>query len=420
MKGYFLSIYFIFLFLSSFNLFSQAPANDDKVNAIELTLDAQGTLQTATNAYSVSEATPDVDHPEGWAYAPYQNVWFKFKPKAEITNLLVRGNLTYKRGAVYDDTDSLIYSKGIGYTGNLNMIMHELDTSRYYWLTIDGSSSTFGVKFSPEIGYDYKEYAEELTLDAQGNFETATNAYSVLEATPDVDHPAGWNYAPHQNVWFKFKPKAEITNLLVRGNLTYKRGAVYDDTDSLIYSKGIGYTGNLNMIMHELDTSRYYWLTIDGSSSTFGVKFSPEIGYDYKEYAEELTLDTQGNFETATNAYSVLEATPDVDHPAGWNYAPSYNVWFKFKPKAAITNLLVRGGMFYKRGAIYDDSDSLIYSKGIGQYGNLNMIMHELDTSRYYWLTIDGSAGGFAFGVKFSPEIGYDYKEYAEELTVQA
>ncbi|KYG81090.1 hypothetical protein MB14_15050 [Roseivirga ehrenbergii] len=277
MRICFLSIASIFLFLSSFSLFSQVPANDDRINAEELVLDAQGNFETANNAYSLVGATADGATPPNWYYGVNHNVWFKFRPTVPLVNFVLKGTVN-KMAALYDSAGNVLQSKMGPYDGYLGMIFEELDTLQEYYLNIDGrTASGFGIKMSSEIGFDYKSHAEELVLDAQGNFETANNAYSLVGATADGATPPNWYYGVNHNVWFKFRPTVPLVNFVLKGTVN-KMAALYDSAGNVLQSKTGPYDGYLEMIFEGLDPLQEYYLNIDGrTASSFGIEVKPGL-----------------------------------------------------------------------------------------------------------------------------------------------
>ncbi|WP_421978099.1 hypothetical protein [Roseivirga seohaensis] len=400
MRSIFSKITFIFLFLSSFNLLSQAPANDDKINAEELILDSIGNFESGLYAYSLVNATADGTVPPNWLYGLGRNVWFKFRPTKPLVNFVLKGDRN-KMVALYDSAGNVLQSKTGPYDGYLGMIFEGLDTLQEYYLNIDGrTASSFGIKMSSEIGFDYKSHAEVLELDSAGNFESGLYAYSLVNATADGTVPPNWLYGLGRNVWFKFRPTKPLVNFVLKGDRN-KMVALYDSAGNVLQSKTGPYDGYLGMIFEGLDTLQEYYLNIDGrTASSFGIKMSSEIGFDYKSHAEVLELDSAGNFESANNAYSLVGATADGATPPNWYYGVNHNVWFKFKPTVPLVNFVLKGTV-NKMAALYDSAGNVLQSK-MGPYdGYLGMIFEELDTLQEYYLNIDGrTASSFGIEIK--------------------
>ncbi|WP_421978098.1 hypothetical protein [Roseivirga seohaensis] len=443
MKGYFLSIYFIFLFLSSFSLFSQAPANDDKVNALELTLDSIGGFLSSGAPYSNYNATVDGVRPTNWQVGPNKNIWFKFKPgPSGIGNITVRrGTIKGAMLALYDSSMNEVGSKGKEpnlWTNN-GLVVEGLDTAQYYYLTIDSyQGGTFDLFIRGSIDNDYKEGALELTLDANGDFYSSGAPYSNYSATADGDRPSNWQSGPSKNIWFKFKPGSSgIANITVRrGGLQGAMLALYDSSMNEVGSKGSdpNYWTNNGLVLKELDSAQYYYLSVDSyvyssyQGGTFDLYIQGSIDNDYKEGALELTLDANGDFYSSGAPYNNYNATADGDRPSNWQSGPSKNIWFKFKPgPSGIANITVRrGGLQGAMLALYDSSMNEVGSKGSdpNYWTNNGLVLKELDSAQYYYLSVDSyvysSYQGGTFDLYIQGSIDNDYKEGALELTLDA
>ncbi|WP_420387796.1 hypothetical protein [Roseivirga sp.] len=407
-KSYYLPSFLLF-FLSFNNLraYQTPPSNDDRVNAQELVLDSLGNLETANNAYSLVDATPDGNTPPNWSYGLSHNVWFKVKPTNPTMNLIIRGGLFNDMIAVYDESDSLLVSKTGPYSGHLGLLLLDMDTTQYYTLNVDARNvSTFGFKITSEVGFDYRDYAEELVLDSLGNLETANNAYSLVDATPDGNTPPNWSYGLSHNVWFKVKPTNPTMNLIIRGGLFNDMIAVYDESDSLLVSKTGPYSGHLGLLLLDMDTTQYYTLNVDARNvSTFGFKITSEVGFDYRDYAQELVLDSLGNLETANNAYSLVDATPDGNTPPNWSYGLNHNVWFKVKPTNPTMKVVMKGSIYNKMLSIEDSLGNVVRSDTGPYTGDLVVILDNLIQGAYYWLNVDGRFVN-NFGLEISPTPG--------------
>lgn len=387
----------------------QIPSNDDRVNAQELVLDSLGYLETANNAYTLTNATPDGLKPPNWDYSLSHNVWFKVKPTNPTLNLIIRGELINDMIAVYDESDSLLASKTGPYDGHLGLLLLDLDTTQYYTLNIDARNvSTFGFKITSEVGFDYRDYAEELILDSLGNLETANNAYSLVDATPDGISPPNWDYNLNHNVWFKVKPTNQTMNLIIRGGLVNDMIAVYDESDSLLASKTGPYDGHLGLLLLDLDTTQYYTLNVDARNvSTFGFKITSEIGFDYRDYAEELTLDSLGNLETANNAFSLVDATPDGTTPPNWDYGLNHNVWLKVQAQTTSMKVVMKGSIYNKMLSVEDSLGNVLKSNTGPYTGDLVVILDSLVQGAYYWLNVDGRfVNNFGLEISSTPSCG--------------
>lgn len=430
-KKSFLSNYFycflaLILCANSLQAQAQAPANDDKANAMLLTLSAQGEFDSGGNIYTVVGATADETLPPNWAYGLDGNVWFKFVAQEAILNIKIKGGMINKMAALYDNLGAIIMSKTGPYKGNLGILIEDAVVGQEYHLNIDGRiSKSFGITISSEVTYDYKNYAETLLLSPIGEFDTGSTAFSLAETTPDENTPPSWSYGLDGNVWFEFEATHPIFNLIITGNGNNKQAALYDSNMTILQSKTGPHLGNLG-ILHTLVVGAKYYLNIDGrsASSTFGLKISSTVGFDYKDYAEVLVLDVQGNLETANNAYSLALTTPDKASPneatpPNWSYGLDGNVWFKFTATQSILNLVMTGEGYNKQAALYDSGLNLIESKTGPYNGNLG-ILQNLVVGEEYYLNVDGRSQGSTFGFKISSTIGFDYKEYAEALALDA
>ncbi|WP_420387797.1 hypothetical protein [Roseivirga sp.] len=412
-------------------------------NALELTLDASGNYCSNGTEFNNNTATADGVKPSNWQSGPNKNLWFKFKPSnTGIANIVVqRGNSGYYMVALYDDQGVEITSDGHhGVYGSSKVVATGLDSTKYYYISIDshiqygyyGGSFSFCIR--NEWTNDYKDYALELTLDGSGNYCSNGAEFNNYSATADGTKPSNWQSGPNKNLWFKFKPSnTGIANIIVqRGNSGYYMVALYDDQGVEIASDGHhGVYGSSRVVATGLDSTKYYYISIDSNlqhgyyGSSFSFCIRNEWTNDYKDYALELTLDGSGNYCSNGAEFNNYSATADGTKPSNWQSGPNKNLWFKFKPSnTGIANIIVqRGNSGYYMVALYDDQGVEIASDGHhGVYGSSRVVATGLDSTKYYYISIDSNLQHGYYGSSFSfcirNEWTNDYKDYAQELTL--
>jgi len=110
MKNNYLLIIVLTLVFSVTKVFAQ-PANDNKINAIELT-DFDNWC-SSDKAYTTSSGTADEPKPACWNNGPVQNVWFKFTATDTFIKAIVRtgsnyGTMRYAQMAIIDASNNVI------------------------------------------------------------------------------------------------------------------------------------------------------------------------------------------------------------------------------------------------------------------------------------------------------------------------
>lgn len=295
-----------FLLFSTIMYGKQAPGNDNFSGATEVTLDSIGYYYANLNTYTNTEATGDGVQPESWTTTPALNVWFKFKPQSDTTDIVaIRGTAQYLRLAIYYDADSVVTgSEHFPRLENAGILGIGLDTARYYYLSVDsysGAGGTFGLKIESELTCNYFLGAETITLDSIGYYYADLNTYTNNAATGDGLQPDIWTTAPSRNVWFKFKPQSDTIDIAaIRGTAQYLRLAIYYDLDSVVTSsEQFPRLENAGVLGIGLDTTRYYHLSVDSYSNpggTFGLKIESELTYNYFSGAQTIVLDSTGYY----------------------------------------------------------------------------------------------------------------------------
>ncbi len=428
-----------------------APTNDDKVSALELTLDSNGDFCSSGAEYTNVGASADVNdvRPANWTSGPNKNVWFKFKPNASgIANIRVsRGGAGYLMSALYDGAGNEVISDGHGGVyDNSVLAISGLTPDVYYYLEVDSHvtygfyGGTFSICISSSFDNNFKDYALELPLDSNGDFCSNGAEYTNVNASVDVNdaRAANWTSGPNKNVWFKFKPNASgIANIRVSGGgARYLMSALYDGAGNEVISDGHGGVyDNSVLAISGLTPDVYYYLEVDSHvtygfyGGTFSICISSSFDNNFKDYALELPLDSNGDFCSNGAEYTNVNASVDVNdaRAANWTSGPNKNVWFKFKPNASgIANIRVSGGgARYLMSALYDGAGNEVISDGHGGvYDNSVLAISGLTPDVYYYLEVDshvtyGFYGG-TFSICISSSFDNNFKDYALELPLDS
>ncbi len=441
----------VLLFICSGKLiFGQIPLNDDAINATTIVLDAQQSYCSVEAVLTTAAATADGIRPSGWGNRDYVNVWYKFSPAANGV-----ANITVKNGGSYGTMGFMMLSlhrldgtelSSVGRTtrrNNVGLVVSGLNPEDEYLINVaaqdrNNGPGTFTLCVNDQPDYDYKSAAMPLTMDVDGDYCSANEEFSTLDATPDEATPANWTQNPNQNVWFQFTPDdSGIANIKVKrgngfGSAGFLRVALWNDNNEEVGSgeESVRYS-NTGLLATGLDSDKTYYISVDALSrttgpGTFTLCIQNELDNDFKEGAMEIVLDAQGRYVSADAEFTNAGATADGIQPVNWVQAPNQNVWFKFKPASnGMAEIQVKsdgdhGTMGYVMMAVFrEDNTELASASNELRKQDMGLLLEGLDPEQFYFISVDAMAknnGPGSFSLEINSNASFDYQEGAIEL----
>lgn len=430
------------------------PNYDYKSEAMLLTMDGNGDYCSVNEEFSTLDATPDEATPANWTQNPNQNVWFQFTPDANgIANISVRrgngfGSAGFLRVALWNDNNEEVGSgqESVRYS-NTGLLATGLDSERAYYISVDALSratgpGTFSLCIQNDLGFDFKDEAMEIVLDAQGSYVSANAEFTNAGATADGIQPTNWIEAPNQNVWFKFKPASNgMAEIQVKsdgdhGTMGYVMMAVFrEDGTELASASNELRKQDMGLLLEGLDPDEFYFISVDAMAKnngpgSFSLEINSNASFDYQEGAIELVLDGGEDYCSANAEFSNVDGTPDGIRPANWTEGPNKNVWFRFKPASnGLANIVLkRGGDYGTMGftmmALYNNEGMEVASASNDiRHKNLGLLVEGLDPDLEYFISVDVlnktvAPGTFSLCIK--NEITSDYQAEPVDISLDA
>ncbi|QNK79015.1 T9SS type A sorting domain-containing protein [Winogradskyella sp. PAMC22761] len=444
-----LKLALVFSFSLVLNLtFSQAPANDDFINAIDVTTIINSCSADAN--YTIIGATPDKNEGSNWNNnGPKNNVWFKFTAPAtgEINITVDRGDSkgTQRRTQLalwHTDGITEIQSERYAYDNeDVTMGAVNLTPGIIYYISVDtqstGYSGTFTLCLQDTVDYDFYEGAIDVTNII--NNCSADAIYTIIGATPDKNEGSNWNTnGPKNNVWFKFT--APVTGEI---NITVDRGdskgtqrrtqlALWEtDGTTEIQSERYAYDDE-DVIMGavNLTPGQIYYISVDtqssGFSGTFTLCLQDTVDYDFYEGAIDVTniINSCSSDET----YTTIGATPDKTKGSNWNNdGPKHNRWFKFTaPATGGINITAdrgdsKGTLRRTQLALWQEDGTTEIQSERYAYDDEDVIMGavNLTPGNTYYISVDTQSSGYSgtFTLCLQDTVDYDFYEGAIDIT---
>jgi hypothetical protein len=303
-----------------------APANDDFVNATELSGDA-GSLIGETNDY----ASIEPGEPAHAGYGPARSVWYSFTPS-------VTGNLVVEVDAHHVDDYVLAVYAGSAVdelteltSDDLPLVEYRVVTGGTYYIAVAGKTKydagLFDLTWSiPSPGNDDFVNATELSGDA-GSLTGETNDYASIEP----GEPAHAGYGPARSVWYSFTPSVTV-NLVLEANaqdfiddyvLAVYAGSAVDELTEL--------ASEASEVECRMVAGVTYHIAVAGETKydagLFDLIWRPGPENDELAAAIPLVGDA-GSLVGESN----VDASVEPGEPAHAGYGPARSVWYSFTP----------------------------------------------------------------------------------------
>ena len=347
---------FIFFVFCCFQFaVSQAPANDDYSNAIDITSLINGC--SADAQFSTLGATPDFNAGSCWVNGPNANVWFRFVATATGTIQVnldredSKGDLTSAYMALWqaDGLTELACSTFVGFDDDISILETGLTPGATYYISVDRRNSSANEEFTlcltDQPTNDYLEGATN--IDAYMNGCAPDAEFTTLSATRDRNAASCWpnvtGPGPYRNVWFEITAPAtgnievKLNRGGVKGMLRTAYMAIWeaDGTTELAcnsYRLGRDFE-DVSVLATGLTAGNTYYLSVDNTyinePDDFTLCLSDQATNDYFEGATDIT-SLIGTC-SANEAYSTLGNTYDRNTGSCWLDIVNHNTWFRFQ-----------------------------------------------------------------------------------------
>ncbi|WOD42642.1 LamG-like jellyroll fold domain-containing protein [Hwangdonia lutea] len=433
---------FILLFaiigFNSIGMHSQAPANDNFVNATLVTHTSNWC--SADAQYTTINATPDGVKGTAWNNGPNYNVWFKFQATTTQVNAQISmggslGNMRFPFLALWDNSGTEITSAThYSSRSSLNVQSDNLTIGNWYYISVDNHNSasyrgSFSLCIDDEVNYDYMEKA--VVVPHTSNWCSADAEYTTINGSPDGVKGTAWNNGPNYNVWFKFQATTTEVNAQLSmggglGTMRYPFLALWDNSGTEITSAThYSSRSSLNVQSDNLTIGNWYYISVDNHNSasyrgSFSLCIDDEVNYDYME--EAVVVPHTSNWCSADAEYTTINASPDGVKGAAWNNGPNYNVWFKFQATTTEVNAQISmggslGTMRYPFLALWDGSGTEITSAtNYGSRSSINVQSDNLTIGDWYYISVDNHNSASyrgSFSLCIDDVVNNDYKEEA-------
>jgi hypothetical protein len=342
-------IYSLLLFgLLSLNVFAQ-PANDNFASAI----DVSGIINSCSSdeAYTTVDATPDLNRGSCWNnLGPDNNIWFKFQAVDPLVSVKVdigsgKGTQTRTQLALWeaDGTTQISCNRYLNDGDDVSLNASTLVIGNWYYISVDvqqpSRAGTFTLCIDNPVDYDWFEGA--IDVSSIINSCSADEAYTTVDATPDLNRGSCWNnLGPDNNRWFKFQAVDPLVSVKVdigsgKGTQTRTQLALWeaDGTTQISCNRYLNDGDDVSLNASTLVIGNWYYISVDvqqpSRAGTFTLCIDNPLDYDWYDGAQQLFDVT--NWCSADEAYTTVDATPDLSRGSCWNNAgPDNNRWFKF------------------------------------------------------------------------------------------
>ncbi len=441
MKYYLTIVTFLCLFYAK-----AQPANDNALNAIDVTSLVNNPGCSADAAYTTVNATADKNPGSCWNTTGGSNVWFWFTaPSSEVTvNINTggsQGTLRYLYVALWDsDTISQLACKNYSAQySDLEMSYVGLTPGMRYFISVDnhnGSSSyegTFQICMDSSATYDFVEGA--IFVDSLIDNCSPDASYTTVQATSDQSPGSCWNTTGGSNRWFAFvatSPNVQVEVLTggSQGTLRYAYASLWN-SDLSTELACINYTSqysDLSMSAVGLTIGDTFYISVDnhnGSTSyrgTFALCISSQSDYDF--YESPIYVDSLIDACSPDASYTTGQATSDQSPGSCWNTTGGSNRWFAFVATSSSVEIEVltggsQGTLRYAYAALWnsDLSSQLACVNYTSQYSDLSMSAVGLTIGDTFYISVDNHNGSASYRGSFALCISsvsdYDFYESA-------
>ena len=181
-------------------------------------------------------------------------------------------------------------------------------------------------------------------IDVSGiiNSCSSDEAYTTVDATPDLNRGSCWNnLGPDNNIWFKFQAVDPLVSVKVdigsgKGTQTRTQLALWeaDGTTQISCNRYLNDGDDVSLNASTLVIGNWYYISVDvqqpSRAGTFTLCIDNPVDYDWFEGA--IDVSSIINSCSADEAYTTVDATPDLNRGSCWNnLGPDNNRWFKFQ-----------------------------------------------------------------------------------------
>ena len=420
------------------------PANDNALNAIDVTSLVNNPGCSADAAYTTVNATNDKNFGTCWNTTGGSNVWFWFTAPTDEVTVLVnsggsQGTLRYSYVALWDsDTVSqLACERYIAQFSDLEMSFVGLTPGNRYFISVDNHNGSAAYRGTFQLCLDsvasYDHYERAVFVDTLMDACSPDAHYSTAYATADQSPGTCWNTVGGSNRWFAFV--ATTTSVTVEvltggseGTLRYGYVAMYnsDLSTQIACERYTAIFSDLSMSAVGLTVGDTFYIQVDNHNGsvnyrgTFALCLSSTSDYDFYESA--IFVDTLIDNCSPDAHYTTVQATADQTPGTCWNTAGGSNRWFAFvATSTSITVDVLTGGsqgtLRYAYVALYnsDLSTEIACERYTAQFSDLTMSAVGLTIGDTFYIQVDNHNGSVnyrgTFALCLSSTSDYDFYE---------